>query len=184
MAQSPQEPRWPTYPAGAQPPIGDAVIPAGPGLPSYGPVPQRPGYSPQDPLVLAAGGSTLRKEGVWTVPPYLRVRGDLGSIRLDFRRAHPTSPVIQLDLSGGVGTIVMVLPQGWAVQAERLVPGIGSRRIRVGEEPSAGSPVLVLSGSLGLGTLVIRHPNGRDERRLRRLLRREQRHPGETPHLR
>jgi len=43
--------------------------------------PQRPGYSPQDPLVLAAVSSTLRKEGAWTVPPYLRIAGDLGAVR-------------------------------------------------------------------------------------------------------
>lgn len=186
MAQPPQEPEWPTYRVDGEFPVGDPSLPAGPLLPSVGPVaiPPRPGYSAQDPLVLAAGGSTLRKEGVWTVPPYVRIRGDIGSVRLDFRRSRPSSPVIQLDVSGGVGTIVMVLPQGWAVQAERLTPGIGSRRIRVGEEPSPGNTLLVLSGSLGVGTLVVRHPNRRDERRLRRQLRREQRRGGDTPQLR
>ncbi|MCB0910555.1 MAG: hypothetical protein KDB60_02940 [Propionibacteriaceae bacterium] len=175
MAQPPQEPQWPTYRPDAGLPVPDA---------GSVPAPPRPGYSPQDPLVLAAGGKTLRKDGVWTVPPYIRIHGDIGSVRLDFRRATPASPVIQLDISGGVGTIVMVLPAGWAAQAERLRPGIGTRRIKVFEEPEPGHPVLVLSGSLGVGTMIIRYPNRGDERRLRRLLRREQRRSGDTPQLR
>lgn len=186
MAQPPQEPEWPTYQAGAQSFVPDAADPGGPPalVPTPVPVPPRPGFSPHDPLVLAAGGSTLRKDGVWTVPPYVRIHGDIGSIRLDFRRARPASQVIQLDVSGGAGTVVMVLPQGWAVQAERLRPGIGTRRITVLEEPEPGLPVLVLSGSLGIGTVVVRYPNRGDERRLRRQLRREQRLRGEPPQLR
>jgi len=187
MAQPPQEPEWPTYQAGAQSFVPDAADPGGPAalVPVPAPaLPPRPGFSPQDPLVLAAGGSTLRKDGAWTVPPYLRIHGDLGSVRLDFRRARLVSPVIQLDVSGGAGTIVLVLPVGWAAQSDRLRPGIGSRRIKVLEEPEPGQPVLVLSGSLGIGTMIVRYPNRGDERRLRRQLRREQRLRGETPQLR
>lgn len=185
MAQPPQEPEWPTYQAGAQSFVQDAADPGG--LPALVPTPvsppPRPGYGPQDPLVLAAGGSSLRKDGVWTVPPYLRIHGDLGSVRLDFRRARLVSPVIQLDVSGGAGTIVLVLPVGWAAQSDRLRPGIGSRRIKVLEEPEPGQPMLVLSGSLGIGTMIVRYPNRGDERRLARQLRREQRRGG-TPQLR
>lgn len=184
MAQPPQEPQWPTYRPGLDSHVPDATPPAGQLVPNPVPVPPRPGYSPQDPLVLAAGGSTLRRDGVWSVPPYVRIHGDIGSVRLDFRRARPAAQVIWMDVSGGVGTIVMVLPEGWAARTERLRPGIGTRRIKVFEEPEPGQPVLVLSGSLGVGTLIVRYPNGRDERRLRRLLRREQKRRGETPQLR
>ncbi len=186
MAQLPQEPQWPTYRPAADPSLPEVYAPAEVPVvaPAPGAAPIRPGYSPQDPLVLAAGGSTLRKDGVWTVPPYLRIHGDIGSVRLDFRRARLDSAVIQLDVSGGAGTIVLVLPVGWAAQSDRLRPGIGSRRIRVLEEPEPGQPVLVLSGSLGIGTMIVRYPNRGDERRLRRQLRREQRLRGETPQLR
>lgn len=193
MAQPPQESRWPTYSADAESSVPDSPspepggpaavlpVPAAPqypvvGAPGSAAAPSRPGYSPHDPLVLAAGGGTVRKEGTWTVPPYLRVHGDLGSVRLDFRMAQPTSQVILVDVSGGVGSILIILPTGWAAQTDRLRPGIGSRKTDVAEEPEPGHPVLVLSGSLGVGSLVVRYPTRGDERRLARRLRREQRH--------
>lgn len=166
MAQPPSEPRWPVYRPGEQ-----AGVPAA-GYPAE--VPRRPGYSPDDPLVLAAGGSTLKKEGTWTVPPYLRIQGDLGSVRLDFRRAQLTSQVVLVDVSAGVGSILMILPEGWAAQTDRLRPGIGSRKSTVAEDQIGDNPVLVLSGSLGVGSLVVRYPNRRDARRLERQLRRQQ----------
>lgn len=184
MAQPPQEPQWPTYQSGTESAVPDSPVPGLPAVPppatpvpSADPhlVPPRPGYTPQDPLVLAAGGSTLRKEGVWTVPPYMRVHGDLGTVKLDFRRAVLTSQVVWMDVSGGAGTIVMVIPEGWGAQVDRLRPGIGSRKTNVAEEPAAGQPVLILTGSLGIGSLVVRYPSRSDERRLQRLLRREER---------
>jgi hypothetical protein len=182
MVQPPSEPRWPTYQAGDDSTVSDSPPPGMPAVPGQAPAPldprfspQRPGYSPQDPLVLAAGSSTLRKEGAWTVPPYLRIAGDLGAVRLDFRRAQLTSEVIWVDISGGVGSIVMVVPEGWAAQADRLRPGMGSPKLRVVEETVAHFPLLVLTGSLGVGSLAVRYPNRRDERWLARQLRREQR---------
>ncbi|MEA4944060.1 MAG: hypothetical protein VB080_06420 [Propionicimonas sp.] len=193
MSQPPEDtPRWQTYPGDAEvPPPRSAPASDGPSAPSPGvpavppagypaPIPQgagsigRPGYVPHDPLVLAAGGSGIKKEGVWTVPPYLSIHGDLGSIRLDFRRAEVTSAVIWVQVSAGMGSILLILPEGWAAQLDRLTPGIGSRKSTVAEEPVADNPVLVLSGSAGMGSIRVRYPNRRDERRLRRQLAREQ----------
>lgn len=164
MVQPPSEPQWPAYRAGEQP------VPAG--YPTE--VPRRPGYAADDPLVLAAGGSTLKKEGSWTVPPYLRIQGDLGSVKLDFRRAQLVSQVVWVDVSGGVGSILMILPEGWAAQTDRLRPGIGTLKSRVAEDQASGLPVLVLSGSLGVGSLSLRYPTPRDIRRLNRQLRKQQ----------
>ena len=193
MSQPPED-RWQTYPpqpAGAPPgpelpspgdpapPGGElalpAVVGAGPALPAVPPAPARPGYAPHDPLLLSAGGGTVKKDGVWTVPPYLALHGDFGTVRLDFRRAQLTSRVTWIQVSGGAGTIVLILPDGWAAQLDRVTPGLGTRKSSVAEEPVGDSPVLVLTGSLGMGTLKVRYPNRWDERRLRRLLAREQR---------
>jgi len=178
MTQPPEDAaRWPTYPPqpAEAPPGPELPVPTdGPAVPAAPPV-ARPGYSPHDPLQLSAGGSAVKKDGVWTVPPYLSIHGDFGTVRLDFRRAQLTSQVTWVQVSGGAGTIVLILPDGWAAQLDRLTPGMGIRRSTVREEPAGDNPVLVLSGSLGMGTLKIRYPSPRDERRLRRLLRREQR---------
>lgn len=197
MSQPPEEaPRWQTYPGDATaaepsgPPVprepSDPPVVPPPGVPVVpqagypAPIPQgmggigRPGYAPHDPLMLAAGGSGIKKEGVWTVPPYLSVQGDLGSIRLDFRRAEVTSQVIWVQVSGGVGSILIILPEGWAAQLDRLAPSWGSRKSTVAEDPVGGKPVLVLTGSMGMGSLRVRYPTAGDTRRLRRQLAREQ----------
>ena len=180
MSQPPEEvSRWQTYPGepGAQP-AADPPLPVGP-LPPV-PVPTgpgglgRPGYHPNDPLVLAAGGDGLKKESAWTAPPYLSLRGDLGSIRLDFRRAEVVSQVIWMQVSGGMGSIVIILPEGWAAQLDRLAPSWGSRKSTVAEQPVGNNPVLVLTGSMGMGSLQVRYPTRADERRLPRLIRKEQ----------
>lgn len=191
MPQSSEEaPRWQTYPSDADvpPPVTGQPMPAEPsGLPAVPPITSvpapigpagigRPGYAPHDPLVISAGASGVKKEGIWTVPPYLSLHGDFGSIRVDFRRAEVTSQVIWVQVSGGAGSILIIIPEGWAAQLDRLGPGWGSRKSIVAEVPVGGNPVLVLSGSAGLGSIQIRYPNKRDERRLRRLLAKEQKH--------
>jgi len=196
MSQPPEEPpRWQTYPGDAQPappgglptpaePSGFPVVPP-PGAPAVPPaasvpVPTgpvgigRPGYAPHDPLVISAGASGIKKDGVWTVPPYLALHGDLGSIRLDFRRAEVTSQVIWVQVSAGAGSILIIVPEGWAAQLDRLGAGWGTRKSEVAEDPVGNNPVLVLSGSAALGSIKIRHPNKWDERRLRKQLAKEQ----------
>ncbi|MFT4108634.1 hypothetical protein [Propionicimonas sp.] len=175
MVQPPDEPRWPTYPGPEQVPAPTGPAPAvpAPRPPLAGAV-VRPGSSPQDPLRIAAGASGVKKFGRWLVPPYLSVHGDLGSVRLDFQLAQSGSPVIRAHVSGGVGSILIVVPQGWGVQLDRLSPGIGSLKSEVAEEPTGNSPVLVLSGSLAVGSLRVRYPRGSDRRAARRWLAREQ----------
>ena len=124
--------------------------------------------------MISAGGSGIKKEGVWTVPPYLSLNGELGSIRLDFRRAQVVSQVIWVQLHGGVGTIVMILPEGWAAQLDRLTRSWGTVDSKVPEEPIGPNPLLVISGSAGMGTIKLRHPSSWDERRLRKLIAKEQ----------
>ncbi|MGC3992521.1 MAG: hypothetical protein QM779_00040 [Propionicimonas sp.] len=176
MVQPPDEPRWPTYPGPEQVPAPTGPVP---GVPAAYPSSSadavvRPGTSPQDPLRIAAGASGVKKVGRWLVPPYLSVHGDLGSVRLDFQLAQPTSPVIRAHVSGGVGSILIVVPQGWGVQLDRLSPGIGSMKSEVAEESTGNSPVLVLSGSLAVGSLRVRYPRGSDRRVARRWLAKEQ----------
>jgi hypothetical protein len=60
---------------------------------------------------------------------------------------------------------VLVLPDGWAVNTDRLSKGWGSMSIKVLREPAPGKPLLVLYGSLGLGSLKVRPSNRFDRRR-------------------
>jgi hypothetical protein len=132
-----------------------------------------PGYTRDDPLIIAAGWSTNRKEGVWTAPPFIKLQGDWGTIMVDFQGARPTSTIIEVQVVGGAGSMTLIVPEGWAAQLDRLQPGMGSRKSTILEQPVAGQPLLVLSGAMGLGSLSIRYPNRGDQRRLERNLAKE-----------
>ncbi|MDR0416672.1 MAG: hypothetical protein LBH76_05040 [Propionibacteriaceae bacterium] len=177
-------PQWRTYPGeageAADWPMASALEPAAAEIAptAVGGVPTAytlPGYSRDDPLEIGGGMSETRKEGVWTVPPYLRVGGGLGSITLDFQRATVAAPVIDVEMVGGWGAVTMILPQGWAARLDRLRPGWGTRRSQVLEEPAAGQPLLALRGVMDFGALYIRYPNRGDRRSLERQLKKERR---------
>jgi hypothetical protein len=57
-----------------------------------------------------------------------------------------------------------VLPDGWAVDADRLSKAWGSKSVKVPREPSPGKPLLLIYGSLGVGSFKVR-PSNRFERR-------------------
>src|SRR6185369_15493307 len=56
-------------------------------LPALTPPVAPPGWSAANRLPIAAGMSREKREGVWEIPPYLTLSGDMGSVRLDCREA-------------------------------------------------------------------------------------------------
>lgn len=134
------------------------------GLPAaQGPPP--PGYSREDPLRLDGGASSEKRDGEWTMPPFIRISAGLGSVKLNCLEAKPAAQLIEIEMIGGAGSVVLVLPDGWAVNTDRLSKGWGSKSVKVLREPAPGKPLLVLYGSLGLGSLKVRPPNRFDRRR-------------------
>lgn len=132
---------------------------SGAALPARRPAP--PGYSPDDPLRL---DGAQKRAGGWRVPPFLRISPGSRWIRLDFQRATPAASVIDVEVVGGAGWVLLVLPSGWAVDVDRLANGWGSTSVTVPREPSAGMPLLVVRGSVGAGRLRVRNPTRRDRR--------------------
>ena len=51
----------------------------------------------------------------------------------------------------GAGSITVILPDGWAVNDDRLGKSMGSKTIKVSRTPAPGAPLLVLYGSVGMG---------------------------------
>jgi hypothetical protein len=148
---------WPTVQP-AQAPA--AAPPRQPSSPS-GP----PGYRPDDRLVLTAGMSDEKRSGRWTIPPYVRVQAGLSKVRLDCRHAEAGSPVIDIEVRGGVDNVVLVVPAGWGVDTDRLGKGIGTIKVKVPHEAAEGCPTLVFRGQLGMSTLVVRGASWLDRRR-------------------
>ncbi len=126
------------------------------------------GYSPADPLVLSAGWEGVKRRGRWRVPPYLRVSAGIDRVRLDCLLAEHTSPVIDLEILPAAGSVVLVVPEGWGVQVDRLSSSFGSARSRVATDPMPGYPLVVVHGGVGLGSFKARHANRWERWRLRR----------------
>ncbi len=131
------------------------------------PVPGPPpiGYTAEDPLRLDGGVSSEKRDGAWVVPPFLRISSGVGSVKLNCLRATPAAPVIDVEVIAGAGTVTIIVPAGWAVNDDRLGKSMGTKSIKVARTPAPGQPLLVLRGSVGMGTLKVRPPSKREERR-------------------
>lgn len=130
------------------------------------------GQRPDDPLVLSAGFDSEKRSGQWVVPPFLRVQALFDTVKIDCLQARPGADVIDLEVQPGAGTCLLVLPEGWAVNTDRLGKGIGTITVRVAGLPAPGCPLFVVHGSLGIGTFKARPANRFDRWRLRRLQQR------------
>ena len=76
--------------------------------------------------------------------------------------------VVDVAVSGGVGSIVLILPEGGGANTDQVGKGLGSVSNRVDSIARAGHPLLVLHGSSAVGSITVRHANWFDSRRLRK----------------
>lgn len=133
---------------------------------------QGPGYRFDTPLVLdAKEQGAISRAGNWVVPPFLEVITGWARVYLNFTAAVAASPVIDLVVLSGGGTVVLVVPEGWGVDTERVGTSgqNASARSRVRTRPEPGKPRIVVRGRT-TATMVVRHPNVFDRRRQRRWL--------------
>ncbi|MBO0813143.1 MAG: DUF1707 domain-containing protein [Microlunatus sp.] len=130
--------------------------------------PPSPGWSRDDPLMLDGGMSSEKRDGVWTVPPFIRISQGMGSVKLNCLQAIPAAPVIEVEMIGGAGSVVIIVPDGWGANTDRLSKSWGSKSIKVPAAAAAGKPLLVIFGGLGIGSLKVRPPSNRDLRRINR----------------
>lgn len=127
--------------------------------------PPAPGYSRQDPLRLEGGVSSEKREGAWVVPPFLRISSGAGSVRLNCLRATAAAPAVEVEVVAGVGSVLIIVPEGWAANDDRLGKSFGSKTIKVLRDPAPGQPLLVLFGSVGMGSFKVRYGSDREVRR-------------------
>lgn len=132
--------------------------------PVQGPPP--PGYSREDPLRLDGGVSSEKRDGVWVVPPFVRISSGVGSVKVNCLQARAAAPVIEVEVIPGAGSVVLILPVGWAVNDDRFSKSMGTKTIKVPRDPAPGAPLLVLYGSVGMATVKVRPGSARELRRL------------------
>lgn len=127
-----------------------------------------PGHSPTDALRLSGGMSSDKRTGVWDVPRYIDISGGMGSVKMDCLQARCPHDVVNVHVSGGMGSVVIVVPEGWAANVDRIEKAWGSMKSKIGTVPAPGSPLLIITGSAGAGSVKVRHANWWDRRRLRK----------------
>lgn len=156
------------------PSTGLASAPALPVQTWPGGIPVEPGpigTSPETPLVIDAGWSSDKRTGDWVIPEFLRVRGGMGSVHLDCTEAISPHSVIHVWVDGDLGSITIVVPEGWAADADGVRKSLGSVSIKVPKQPTMGRPILVVNGAMGMGSFTVRHPNWFERRKLEKKLR-------------
>lgn len=130
-----------------------------------------PGWAPDDPMVVDAGWGNEVRKGRWEIPPYLQIRGNVGTVMLNCLEAVSSEPVIYVEVMGGVGTITVVVPEGWAARVDRLAKSWGTVNAKVPTDPTGGRPLVVVTGSMGMGTFTIRAANWFEKRAAAKNLR-------------
>jgi len=109
---------------------------------------------------LRSHAGQIRRVGRWAVPRKLVVRSMAGMVKLDFRHAVFSHPVVEVELATQAGNTVIVLPRGATADLDRLSTTAGTTFCRVPSLPEPGSlaPHLVVMGSSAAGTVIVRYP--------------------------
>lgn len=124
-----------------------------------------PGYRWEEPLMIF--GTWRRRairRGAWEVPPFVEVNADMAaSVRLDMTHATSRAAVIDLVVTSAGGSILLVVPEGWGVDAQGVqTDGLGaSVTSSVPTRPERGLPRIVVRGRT-TGSLKVRHPKQRE----------------------
>lgn len=125
-----------------------------------------PGHHPFDPLVLRASWDNARRRGRWAPPPFIRLESVGATAEVNFLEAATDLPEIDIEVSGGMGNSVVVVPEDWGVNVDRLGTGWGTVRSKVAAVPQPGRPLVRVHGSIGMGTFTARHAGYFERKRL------------------
>ena len=81
---------------------------------------------------------TARKSGRWVLPGFIRLSASLGRSSWTAGWRRPSYAVVDVEIVPSAGSVVIVVPAGWAADIDRLGRGIGSAKSLVAEQPTAG----------------------------------------------
>lgn len=125
-----------------------------------------PGHHPFDPLVLRASWDNAKRKGRWTTPPFIRLEAVGATAEVNFLEATTDLPEIDVEVSGGMGNAVVVVPEDWGVNIDRLSSSWGTVRSKVAADPQPGKPLVRVHGSMGMGAFTARHAGYFERKRL------------------
>ncbi|MEJ2869653.1 DUF1707 domain-containing protein [Actinomycetospora sp. OC33-EN08] len=119
-----------------------------------------------DVLDLEAGvGGSISRRGYWKVPPTVRVRSWVGKVLLDLSEAECATAVVAVELTTGMCSPTLVLPEGATADVDDLRISAGSVRDETVHRRERGELHVSVRGRHAFGDVVLRHPvRGRWER--------------------
>lgn len=118
------------------------------------------------PLVLKASWENELRRGRWQVPPYIRSHPAGANIELNFLEVDTDLEVIDVEVVAGMGSVIVVVPDDWAVNVDALSKSWGSVKSVVNAIPAGRKPTIRVSGSIGMGSFRARFANFLDRRRM------------------
>lgn len=124
------------------------------------------GWDRLDPLVIKAGWESESRRARWAVPPFIRCEPTMSNIELNFLEVDTDLEVIDVEIVAGMGSVVVVVPDDWAVNVDRLSKTWGSVKSVVNAVPERRRPIVRVSGSVGMGSFKARFANFLDRRRM------------------
>jgi hypothetical protein len=111
-----------------------------------------------EPLALKTKSGSIRKRGNWPVPSRIAAECTSGSIKIDFTEAECHHREVIVDISARSGSVVLIVPKGWAVRVDQASATSGSIRNKVDERPAAGLPLIRVRGKVLSGLIKARYP--------------------------
>jgi Domain of unknown function (DUF1707) len=114
--------------------------------------------STEEPLLLKTHSGSVQHVGQWIVPRQVIADCTWGSIKIDFTQATCRHQEVLLNAKCGAGNIVIIVPKGWGVLIDRVTTGMGSISNKATAPTTPGMPVLRVTGSVGMGTIKLKHP--------------------------
>lgn len=109
-------------------------------------------------LDLKTKAGSLKKKGYWQVPSHIVAECTSGTIKLDFSEAECFHREVTIDVSARSGSVVLIVPHGWAADLDRASATSGSVVNRIRERPRPGAPILRVSGTVKSGVIKARYP--------------------------
>jgi hypothetical protein len=114
--------------------------------------------SAADRVELRGWMGSLKRHGEWTVPTRLALVRRMGSVDLDLTSARFAGPVVVIELDLVRGSLDLRLPDGASASIDDVTIYGGSARDRRKEPPAEGTPHVVLTGRVVMGSVNVRGP--------------------------
>ena len=123
--------------------------------------------SAADRILLRGWLGSLKGSGEWIVPTRLALVRRFGSVHLDLVNARFAGPVVVIELDMVRGSVDMRLPDGASASLDDVEVFAGSATDMRKNAPAEGTPHVVLTGRLVLGSVRFKGPRRQRFRRLR-----------------